>query len=427
MRRHRFATALALLVAFALRPADAAPAISNETISVWTHEDVTTPEFAALKAAADAFNTAHAPRRVEILPSIYRTYEERVQSAAATGALPCLLEFDGPFQASFAWPGYLQPIDRFVPPDLRQDLLPSLIAQGTYEGRLYSLGQFDSGLGLWGNRRYLAAAGIRIPTIAAPWTLAEFEHALEKLTQQGGAEYALDLGVYLSGREFYPYAYSPILQGFGGDLIGRGSDGRASDVLDGPQSVTAMKHVQSWFQQGWARAVFDRSDDFPRGRAALSWGGHWQYRKYQEALGEDLVLMPLPDFGRGIKTGIGSWVWGITSTCHDPAGAWAFLAHLLSGEEILRMTDLNGAVPGRRSVLPRSQLYGTSGPLRLFARQLDAGLGVPRPITPAYGTIREAFTAAVRAIIGGADVRTELSTAADIIDQDITAHNGYPP
>ena len=155
--------------------------------------------------------------------------------------------------------------------------------------------------------------------------------------------------------------------------------------------------------------------------------GNWKYQEYREALGNDLVLMPLPDFGHGIKTGMGSWSWAITSTCQDPAAAWAFIAHLMSSEEILRVTNANAAVPARRSALARSRLYGANGRLRMFALQLAAGLGVPRPATPAYITIRTTFASAVSAIIAGGDVQAELSKAAGTIDADIARNRGYRP
>jgi multiple sugar transport system substrate-binding protein len=172
--------------------------------------------------------------------------------------------------------------------------------------------------------------------------------------------------------------------------------------------------------------VFDRTDDFERRRAALSWTGHWKYVSYRAALGQDLVLLPLPDFGHGIKTGMGSWSWGISSTCRDAAGAWAFLNHLMSTREIVRITNANGAVPARQSVVARSALYGDAGPLRIFAQQLKAGLGVPRPATPGYSTISRSFATAVSEIIAGKDVQTALSEAARSIDADIAKNRGYP-
>ena len=398
--------------------------IPPKAIIVWTHVDAGSREFDVLRKAAERFNRQQHVYRVEIISSLRRDYESWVLREAATGTLPCLLEFDGPRLAEMAWPHYLQPIDQFVTPELLQDFLPSIIKQGTYQGQLYSLGQYDSGLGLWGNRRYLRAAGIRTPTLKAPWSLAEFEDALAKLAALKEVDYAISFTLYSTG-EFYSYAYAPILQSFGGDLIDRRNYRTAKGVLDGPQSVEAMKRFQRWLQKGWTRAVFDRQDDFEKGKTALSWTGHWSYQPYRKALGKDLVLMPLPDFGRGIKTGMGSWGWGISSTCLEPTGAWAFLTHLMSPEEIVRMTNVNTAMPARRSALAQSPLYGPRGPLRFFVQQLEVG-GVLRPITPAYGTIKKVFAEAVDHIVAGADVQSELSQAADIIDQTIAEQHDYP-
>jgi len=394
-------------------------------ISAWTHNEINTLEGAVLRKTAENFNRSQHRYRVEFLASMAHHYQLRVQAAAAAGSLPCVLDLDGPDLAAFAWPGYLRPIDRFVSRQMRNDFLPSILAQGTFEGRLYSLGQYDSGLALWGNRRYLRAAGVRIPTLQAPWSMTEFEQALDKLTALDEVDYALTLNLH-AGEEFLTYAYSPLLQGFGGDLIDRKPPGLAKGTLDGPQSVSAMKRLRHWVDKGWSLAAVDRPDDFNKGRVALSWIGHWMYRSYRKDLGKDLVLLPLPDFGQGIKTGMGSWNWGITSTCRHPDAAWAFLAYLLSNSEILRMTTANGAVPARRSALARSALYRAGGPLNLFAQQLKGGYGVPRPLTPAYGVIRIAFSRAVKSITGGADVQAELGKAAASIDRDGAEYRGDP-
>ncbi len=398
---------------------------SAVTITVGTRSAFTA-EAPLVEAAAAAFNRSQRAYAVEIYNSNYKDHAEWVQNVAITGTLPCIIEIDGPFVAGFAWSGYLRTLDRFVPRAMRADLLPSIISQGTYDGHLYSLGQFESGLGLWANRRYLSAAHVRIPTVAHPWTLAEFEQSLEKLARLEGVSYPLNLAVYTGTSEFYSYAYAPLLQGFGGDLIDRRDYGSARGVLDGPQSTAAMRRFQYWFKRGWSRAVFDRTQDFESGRAALSWTGHWKYEDYHKALGKDLILLPLPDFGHGIKTGMGSWGWGITSTCPDPEGAWTFLAYLMSTQEILRFTNVNGALPARKSAIAQSPLYGAGGPLRVFAQQLLSGAGVPRPATPAYGTISRAFSEAVSAIIAGQEVQASLSRAASVIDANIADNHGYP-
>jgi multiple sugar transport system substrate-binding protein len=400
---------------------------AQKVITVWTHNLPGNVEGDALLKSVNAFEQAQDNYKIELVQIPHANYTDRVMASAQSGSMPCVLEFDGPFLYNFAWQGYLQPIDRFVPAELKADFLPSIIAQGTFNGQLYSLGQFDSGMGIYGNRRYLAAAGVRIPTFDTPWTLVEFEEALEKLTALPEVEYALDMQINYGRGEWYPYGFSPILQSFGGDLIDRKSYQQASGVLDGPESVAAMQHFQSWFQKGWASKSTTMDNEFQvLKNVALSWVGHWMYNPYAKGLGQDLVLLPMPDFGHGPKTGMGSWSWGITSSCQDPVGAWAFIEFLLSPEEILRMTDANGAVPARQSALAQSKLYGATGPLRLFVQQLESDRAVPRPITPAYATISKAFAEAMDNIINGADVKTELSRAAQKIDQDIRDHKGYP-
>jgi multiple sugar transport system substrate-binding protein len=416
---------IALLFALS-SAATAGAADSPTTITVGMRSVFHGDEARLIEAAAASFNRTQGAYRIELYNSNFKNHADWVQSVAMTGTLPCMIEVDGPFVATFSWRGYLQTLDQFVPREMRDDLLPSIISQGTYGGHLYSLGQFESGLGLWANRRYLAAADVRIPTVARPWTLVEFEQAMDRLAQLIGVDYPLSLSVYIDTNESYPYAYSPILEGFGGDLIDRNTYGSARGVLDGPQSVSAMTRFQYWFKRGWTRAVFDRNNDFATGKTALSWTGHWKYLDYRKALGKDLILLPLPDFGHGIKTGMGAWSWGITSACPTPAGAWAFLAYLMSAKEILRVTNINGALPARKSALAQSSLYGAHGPLKTFAQQIMTGAAVPRPVTPAYGTISKAFSVAVSAIIAGQDVQMALSRAAAAIDADIADNHGYP-
>jgi multiple sugar transport system substrate-binding protein len=399
----------------------------RKVISVWTHMLPGSIEGDVFAKSVREFEQAQDVYTIEAVPIAPETYADRIIGSAQSGSLPCALEIDGPYLYNFVWSGYLQPIDRFVSQELKADLLPSTIAQGTYNEQLYSVEQFEAGMMVYGNRRYLQTAGIRIPTFEKPWNLTEFEEALEKLTALPEVEHAIDMKVNYGRSEFFTYAFSPILQSFGGDLIDRSTYRQAGGVLDGPQSVEAMRRFQSWFQKGWAGRSATRDDDFyGTKKAALAWVGTWMYKPHSEGLGKDLVVMPLPDFGAGPIATMGNWSWTITSNCQEPAGAWTFIEFLLSPEEMLRMTNESGGPPSRRSVLAQSKLYGKTGPLYLVWQQLDSDRIIPRPITPAYATISKAFAEAADNIINGADVKTELSRAARKIDQDIMAHHGYP-
>jgi multiple sugar transport system substrate-binding protein len=95
-------------------------------------------------------------------------------------------------------------------------------------------------------------------------------------------------------------------------------------------------------------------------------------------------------------------------------------------DEVLAMCDANGAVPGIKSAVQQSTLYGVQGPLALFAAQLTHGVSVPRPKTPAYPVITTEFQNAFQQIRNGGDAQQALNAAAQKIDQDIVDNQGYP-
>jgi multiple sugar transport system substrate-binding protein len=410
-------------------PAEATqpPAAEAITIDIWFHSGKG-EERDALNAQVEDFNAMQDQYQINAIQLPEGSYNDQVNSGALAGDLPCLLDFDGPFLYNYAWSGYLRPIDDYVSEELRNDFLPSIIDQGTYAGHLYSLGTFDSGLGIWGNKAYLEEAGVRIPTgIDDAWTFDEFNQALDALQALDQVEYAIDFKMNYGATEWFTYGFSPIVQGFGGDLIDRSDYQSADGVLNGEQAVAAMEWFQSLFENGYANAQPGGDDDFYGKKiTALSYVGHWMWGPHSEGLGDDLVVMPMPIWPEKPATGMGSWNWGITTSCENPDGAWAFLEYLIQPDQILRMTNANGAVPARVSAIEQSELYAKGGPLNVFVQQLQGGWAIPRPATPAYPTITSAFTEAVNNIVAGADVQEELDTAVQKIDQDIQDNQGYP-
>ncbi|MEJ2554835.1 MAG: sugar ABC transporter substrate-binding protein [Anaerolineae bacterium] len=404
-----------------------APAAEPVTVEVWFHSGKG-EERDVLDAQVEAFNAANTDVQIDAIRLPEGSYNDQVNAAALAGDLPCLLDFDGPFLYNYAWSGYLIPLDTYVSDELRNDFLPSIIDQGTYGGTLYSLGTFDSGLTIWGNKAYLEEAGVRIPTsIEDPWDRQEFMDALEKLQALDEVEYAIDFKMNYGQGEWYSYGFSPILQSFGGDLIDRTDYQSADGVLNGPQAVEAMTFFQSLFQDGYANPAPAGDDDFYVSKiTALSWVGHWMWTPHHDNMGDDVVLIPMPKLGDKAVTGMGSWNWGITSSCETPDAAWKFLEFLVTPDEILHMTNANGAVPARKSAIAQSELYSEGGPLNIFVQQLEGGVAVPRPVTPAYPVITEVFAAAVQNIVTGADVKAELDNAVRQIDQDIQDNQGYP-
>jgi multiple sugar transport system substrate-binding protein len=394
-------------------------------VSVWAHSGQAA-EREVLQSQITRFNSQQQAiqARLTLLPE--GTYNGQVQASALADDMPCVLEFDGPYVYNYLWQGKLIPLDDFITPALRRELLPSVLAQGNYRGRQYTVATFDSGLGLYARRSMLTEIGARIPQGPdSAWSVTEFNAILQRLREFDADGKVLDLKLNYSG-EWFSYGFSPVLQSAGGDLIDRTDYQSADGLLNGTAAVDAMSQLQSWIVGGYVDPDLDDAA-FTQGRVALSWVGHWEYPRYSKAFGKDLLVLPLPDFGQATRTGQGSWNWGITSSCKWPGEAWRFLEFLLLPDEVEAMARANGAVPASRIAIQRSPLYKAGGPLHLYARQLADGYSVPRPQTPAYPIISSAFEQAFRDIQNGGDVQSALNRAVAVIDRDIRDNKGYPP
>jgi len=299
---------------------------TTTTLRIWAHAGQE-GERKTLEAQAARFENAHPSIRLALTLIPEGSYNAQLQAAAVAGELPDLLEFDGPFLYAYVWQGRLRPLDDLLPQNLLDDLLPSILEQGRYRGRLWSVGCFDSGLGLYADRVRLASAGIRIPTLDSPWRREEFDTILQRLARDDPDGQVLDLKLNYAG-EWYTYAFSPLIQSAGGDLIRREGREHAGSVLNGEPTLGALRTLQQWIASGRVDPNLD-GDAFPSRRVALALGGHWNYPGYRQRLGEELLLLPLPDFGRGVKTGQGSWNWAVTAGSVHPEAAARFLAFLL--------------------------------------------------------------------------------------------------
>ncbi|MGH7996423.1 MAG: ABC transporter substrate-binding protein [Opitutaceae bacterium] len=395
-----------------------------EVVRVWANQGQEA-ENRALRGIAAAFDAAQARRglRVEITFFPDFQYTEKIAIAAAARDLPDSFEIDGPLVARYAAAGLLAPIGSAFTPTELADFLPTLRAQGTFRGRLYALGAFDSAMVLYYDRAMLASAGVVPPAHDRGWTWPEFLEACAKLKAKGVRPVSLHLDE--SADEWFTYAFSPVIWSAGGRLIS--ADGRrVRGVLASSANIRALTAWQALFRLGYASADPADPDPFDEGRTAMDWSGHWMARPHLAAKGMELGVMPLPRLGDHRAAPCGSWCWGVSKRSRDPAGAVAWLHWVTDPRHgIEPMVRANGAVPGRFSAFAAFPEY-RHDPYRLFKRLLEFS-GHPRPQTPFYATLTEQFAAALRDIAHGADVGTRLRAAAAVVQGVIDRRSPEAP
>lgn len=386
---------------------------------------------AAYGKVAERFEAANPDVDIQFIYAPHDAYNEKFSAAVMAKQLPDVMELDAPFLANYVWSGYLQPIKPLIDKDLLDDMTESNIAQGTYpiDKDLYAIGLTDSSVVLYGNKKYLEAIGARIPkSVDDAWTREEFETYLEKLSKLDGVKWPIDtFRGYGIKTEWITYAYGPILQSAGCDLIDRKA-WKSEGTLDSDACVDALAMMQKWVKNGWVVPQSAGTNQFfaEGNPAALALGGHWVYAEAAATMKDNIVVLPLPKFGAKGASPNGTWIWAITKTSKHPDIAAKFISFLLKDKEYRAYVASQSGYPGLKSFAAESPLYANGGPMAIAFEQASK-TAVSRPPHPAYPTITSAFMQAVDEAFNGGDPKEALTSAAKKIDEDIEDNDGYPP
>ncbi|MEM7487774.1 MAG: extracellular solute-binding protein [Pseudomonadota bacterium] len=416
MRLYNVAAALATTTAMA------APAVAQTEIGMWYHGAGNRGEAETLDRIVQDFNASQDEYVVTVESFPQESYNDSVVAAALAGDLPCIIDVDGPVMPNWAWSGYMQPLP--FGEELVAEFLPG--TKGMWDGALYSIGLWDAAVALYARQSDLDAWDLRTPTLAEPWSREEFMAALDAAKASGSYEYAFDPGMAWTG-EWYPYAFSPLLQSFGGDIVDRETYASADGVLNGEAAVEFGNWWQSLFADGYAPGTSqdpaDRDVGFNEGKYAFAWNGNWAAATALEAV-EDVVFLPAPDFGNGNTIGAASWQFGISSTCENPEGAAAWIEFALDDEYLAAFSTTTGLIPATPSAAAMTETYAEGGALEIFF-DLSNEQALVRPVSPGYVVAAKVFEKALADIANGADVQDTLDAAVDEIEADIEANQGY--
>ena len=401
----------------------AAGAATEQTdLTMWYHGAGNEVESRIINQIVDDFNASQSDWRVSIESFPQASYNDSVVAAALAGNLPDILDVDGPVMPNWAWSGYMQPLP--IDESVIADFLPGTI--GRWDGQLYSVGLWDAAVALYARQSDLDAWGLRTPTLAEPWSRDEFMAALDAAKASGTYEYAFDPGMAWTG-EWYPYAFSPFLQSFGGDIVDRSTYATADGVLNGDAALAFGEWWQSLFAEGYAPGTSqdpaDRDAGFNEGKYAFAWNGNWAAVPTLAAV-EDVVFLPAPDFGNGPTIGAGSWQFGISATTEHPDGAAAFIEFALQDKYLAAFSDGIGLIPSTPAAAAMTEKYAEGGPLEVFFG-LSNEQALVRPVSPGYVVAAKVFEKALADIANGADVADTLDAAVDEIDADIERNQGY--
>lgn len=393
----------------------------TQTLTMWTHNAGNKTELPAIQQIVDDYNASQTKYKVDVQAFPQDSYNQSVVAAAAAKKLPCILDIDGPNVPNWAWAGYLAPLEGMD--DVLSKYLPSVL--GKWADKTYSFGYYDVALTMVTRKSILEKYDVRIPTADQPWTSEEFTAALKKIRDSGDFDYPLDIATSFTG-EWWPYAYSPFLQSFGGDLINRSDFKSAQGVLNGPEGLAWAKWFRSLVTEKYVplKSGADPAKDFMNGKSAILYNGSWTAVDTRKKFGDDILFLPSVDLGKGPKIGGGSWQWGISANCASPEGAMDYMKFSAQDKYVASVAKATTNIPATdaaAALVPGFENGGTNDVFRQYAKKF----AVLRPVNPGYPFMATEFTKMAQDILNGADPQQALDTAAKNIDANQESNNYF--
>ena len=253
---------LAAVMVFALAAIACADAT---TVTAWISDGAETVIYTSM---FDDFNSKHDDIQVDYQFFAQDELLNKLQTAPIVGDTPDLIVIDGLQIPYFQDLGMIACLDNYIDEDMKNDVLPSVWSEVTYDGGLYGVAQFDSGMAMWTRKSILEKIGARIPTsYKDAWTVEEFEDILAKCKEIG---YEYPLYIRQNKTSSLYFTWMAVIASFGGDYLNRDTM-LATGTMDGENTVAAYDWMKKMLDEGYVNAACDYEDAFyGRDEAAFS-------------------------------------------------------------------------------------------------------------------------------------------------------------
>ncbi|KAF1305096.1 ABC transporter substrate-binding protein [Candidatus Enterococcus willemsii] len=372
-------------------------------ITVWVQFSDETPEGVAWQEIVDGFNKENEGKYKVETEYIPRSgsgggYEDKVNAAITTNSLPDVITLDGPNTAAYANSGVIAPLDEYLEDADMDDVLDSIIQQGTYDGKMYAFGFSESNVGVYYNKAMFEEAGIsedQLPTLDDPWTWSEFNDISKKLVDKFDVP-AIDMQM-ASNDEMLTYAYTPFIWSNGGDVVNE--DGtKATGYFDNEQTIEGLEFIQGLVKEGYT-TISPIEKGFETGKYPMLLSGSWTIFDLEENYQDiDYGILPYPvsDTTKELVSPTGSWQLAMTTNTEKTEASSEFIKYATSTESSRIMSLGNSVLPIRHSTIELIKDEVSDG-MRVLMEQNQRS-GHARPVVVAYPQVSRAFQQAIQDI-----------------------------
>ena len=337
----------------------------------------------------------------------YKTEDLRTQfqTAAMAGGGADVLWAPNDFAGPFSVMGIIQPVESLAKPErfAKEVVAAASDASGHLWGVPLSRGNH---LMLFVNKKLLPKG--------APATIEELIEVAKPLSKEAG-----HYGLAYNLNE--PFWFASFLGAFGEQPLER-SAGKVTPHLDGPGMIGALSLVRDLkFKDKIVPPDCDYTCAltlFSEGKAAMTINGDWELEKLRHALGDQLIIAPLPTLQRTGKAMVplvsGKYLFlNARLKGERLAAAKAFADYLTAKETQIKLVELTHRLPALAELDSKSAVIAKDPVLVASDRAMSSGRALPMDVE--MRVVWDAMRPQLQAVMSG---RAEPKAAAEIMQKD---------
>lgn len=381
----------------------------------------------AVQASIDAFEEANQGVTIELEEYPFSQYSDAVEIKLGSQSSDYdIIMTDSPVVSSWAYQGWLAPVDEYFTEEEKAQYVSALVEAGTYEGSFYAPPLCNSCQVLFYNKDILDEAGIAYPSSDPDERLTweEVADMGKKIMESCG-----DDGVYALTFEQVdrPYQVLPLANSAGADAFS--PDGMSVDgYLNSTEFVKAMQFYSDIHNAyGIAPKGTSASETvglFTAGQIGFICANVFDYATFEGVEGLNYGYAPFPAFADGkAATPTGSWQVSLSNFSENKDLAMQFIKYFTLGEGNDIFLETRGAFAAKVDALDayeNDEKYAEF-PMDIFklASYEAKNTAYPRPITVAYGEFDAIIQSTFADIRNGLDVEEALNSAVDQIETQL--------
>lgn len=373
-------------------------ASGDKNIEMWVQYSKEDPEGKAMKTNIAEFNKTNKQGYKATVQYIPRSgsgggYEDKINAALNSNSLPDVLTLDGPNTAAYADSKIIQPIDKYIAN--KDDVLPSIINQGTYKGKLYAIGYSESGVGIYYNKQMFKEAGItdqELPSLTKKWTWDEFMDISKRLKNKFNGP-AIDMQLS-DHSEMSLYSLAPFIWSADGSITNKAGT-KSVGYFDSAKTASAFQLIQNLVKDGYT-TISPKEKGFQTGKYAMLMSGSWTIQELDSQYKDiDYGILPYPVSPKTKKlvSPTGSWQYAMSASTTKTKAAGALIKFLSAKDQMYRTSMKMTVLPARKSVSKMMMPKVTTN-MQFLIKQNQIS-GHARPVLVKYPQVSRTFAETV--------------------------------